>query len=221
MKLVYPTLQTPILISPDCINSLVIEEPGFFYEMVKDMKEQWEGMDGKIVLSRNNEPVEISKNLDLIIDCVNFEVNRKNLLTKVLSALESVAHSEEYLEKTQCLLAEIERYIFDLSFDFDIEIQCDKMSIAQVLKAAGIRIISDYDKLTERLYSYMQLVREFQGDKVFAFVNLRSFVKTEELQNFADTVLAHGYRVLLMDNHAYPRLSEERRLIVDEDLCEL
>lgn len=221
MKLAYPTLQTPVLISPDCINSLVIEEPGFFYEMVKDIKEQWEGMDGKTVLSRNNEPVEISTNLELIIDCINFEVNRKNLLTKVLSAMERVARSEEYLEKTQRLLAEMERYLFDLSFDFDIEIQCDKMSIAQVLKAAGIRIVSDYDKLTERLYSYMQLVREFQGDKVFAFVNLRSFVKIEELQDFADTVLAHGYRVLLMDNHAYPRLSVEHRLTVDKDLCEL
>lgn len=221
MKLVYPTLQTPVLISSDCINSLVIEEPGFFYEMVKDIKEQWEGMDGKAVLSRNNEPVEISTNMELIIDCINFEVNRKNLLTKVLAAMESMARSEEYLEKTQRLLAEMERYIFDLSFDFDIEIQCDKMSIAQVLKAVGIRIFSDYDKLTERLYSYMQLVREFQGDKVFVFVNLRSFIKTEELQDFADTVLAHGYRVLLMDNHAYPRLSVEHRLIVDEDLCEL
>lgn len=221
MKLVYPTLQTPVLLSADCINSLVIEEPGFFYEILSDIKEQWEGMDGKAVLSRNNEPVEINKNLELIIDCVNFEVNQKNLLTKILSVLERVGRSEDYLEKSQQLLAEIERYIFDLSFDFDIEIQCDKISIAQVLKAAGIRIVSEYDKLTERLYSYMQLVREFDGDKVFTFVNLRSFVRTEELQDFADTIIAHGYRVLLIDNYAYPKLSREHRLIVDEDLCEL
>ena len=119
------------------------------------------------------------------------------------------------------MLAEIERYIYDVSFDFDVEIQCDKISIAQILKAAGIRIISEYDKLTEVLYSYMQLVREFDGDKVFVFVNLRSFIRLEELQNFADTVLAHGYRVLLLDNHAYPSLSMEKRLIVDADLCEI
>lgn len=221
MKLVYPTLQTPIVLSNNCINSVIIEEPGYFYEIVKDLKEQWEGMDGRAVLSDNDEPVEIRKNLELVIDCIDFEINQKTLLTKVLSALERTGRSEDYIEKTQRLLAEIERYIYDVSFDFDVEIQCDKISIAQILKAAGIRIISEYDKLTEVLYSYMQLVREFDGDKVFAFVNLRSFVKSDELQDFADTVLAHGYRVLLLDNHAYPSLSMEKRLIVDTDLCEI
>lgn len=221
MKLVYPTLQTPIVLSTDCINSVIIEEPGYFYELVKDLKVQWEGRDGKAVLSVNDEPVEIRKNLELVIDCIDFEINQKTLLTKVLSALERAGRSEEYIEKTQKLLAEIERYIYDVSFDFDVEIQCDKMAIAQILKAAGIRIISEYDKLTEILYSYMQLVREFDGDKVFAFVNLRSFVKLEELQDFANTVLAHGYRVLLLENHAYPSLSMEKRLIVDTDLCEI
>lgn len=221
MKLVYPALQTPILLSADCINSLVIEEPGFFYEFLRDIKEQWEGMDGNAVLSRNNEPVEINKNMELIIDCINFEVNQKNLLAKILSVLEKVGRSEDYLEKSQQLLAEIERYIYDLSFDFDVEIQCDKISIAQILKAAGIRIVSEYDKITERLYSYMQLVREFDGDKVFTFVNLRSFVKKEELQHFADTIIAHGYRVLFIDNYDYPKLTGEHRLIVDKDLCEL
>lgn len=221
MKLVYPTLQTPIMLSNDCLNSMIIEEPGFFYEIVKDLKQQWEGMDGRAVLSENDEPVEIRKNLELVIDCIDFEINQKTLLTKVLSALERVGRSEDYIEKTQQLLAEIERYIYDVSFDFDVEIQCDKMSIAQILKAAGIRIVSEYDKLTEILYSYMQLVREFDGDKVFVFVNLRSFVKMDELQDFADTVLAHRYRVLLLDNHAYPSLSMEKRLIVDTDLCEI
>lgn len=172
-------------------------------------------------MSENDEPVEIRKNLELVIDCIDFEINQKTLLAKILSALERVGRSEDFIEKTQQLLAEIERYIYDVSFDFDVEIQCDKMSIAQILKAAGIRIVSEYDKLTEILYSYMQLVREFDGDKVFAFVNLRSFVKTDELQDFADTVLAHGYRVLLLDNHAYPSLSMEKRLIVDTDLCEI
>ncbi|MBD5531140.1 MAG: type II-A CRISPR-associated protein Csn2 [Lachnospiraceae bacterium] len=221
MKLVYPALQTPIMLSNDCLNSVVIEEPGFFYEIVKDLKEQWEGMDGKAVLSENNEPVEIRKNLELVIDCIDFEINQKTLLTKVLSVLEKVGRSEDYIDKTQQLLADIERYIYDISFDFDVEIQCDKMSIAQILKSVGISIVSGYDKLTEVLYSYMQLVREFDGDKVFAFVNLRSFVKVDELQDFADTVLAHGYRVLLLDNHAYPSLTMEKRLIVDADLCEI
>lgn len=221
MKLVYPSLQTPIILSNEYISSLIIEEPGFFYELIRDLRCQLDGGEGRAVLSLNDKPVEFSRNLELIVDFIDFEINQKQLLTKVLSALEKIGKSEDYAEKSQMLIAEIEKYIFDLSFGFDIELECDKISIAQILKAAGIRIISDYDKLTETLYSYMQLVREFDSEKVFVFVNLRSFVNIEELQLFADTVLAHGYRVLLIDNFGYPRLSAEKRLIVDKDLCEI
>lgn len=221
MKLVYPSLQTPIILSNEYISSLVVEEPGFFYELIRDLRCQLDGGEGRAVLSINDKPVEFGRNLELIVDYIDFEINQKQLLTKVLSALEKIGKSEDYAEKSQMLIAEIEKYIFDLSFGFDIELECDKISIAQILKAAGIRIISDYDKLTETLYSYMQLVREFDSEKVFVFVNLRSFVNIEELQLFADTVLAHGYRVLLIDNFGYPSLSAEKRLIVDKDLCEI
>lgn len=221
MKLVYPTLRTPVLLQRDCINSVIIEEPGYFYEILKDLKMQWEGMNGKAVLSRDDKPVEISKNLELIIDCVNFEINQKTLLTKMLSALERTGKSSDHIEESRKLLAEIERYIYDLSFNYDIEIQCDKISISQILKSAGIRVVSGDDKLTEILYSYMQLVREFDGEKIFVFVNLRSFVKLEDLQDFADTVLAHGYTTLLFENRIYPKLSRENRLVVDADLCEI
>lgn len=221
MKLVYPTIQTILSLPTDRISSLVVEEPGFFYELVCHLKQQWSGMDGNWVLSRHDEPVAISRNMELIIDCVDFDINRKTLLTKVLSALEKTGRDEEHMEHSQQLLAEIERYILDLSFDYEVEIQCDKISVGQILKSAGISIISDFDTLTDVLYSYMQLVREFDGEKVFVFVNLRSFVSQKELQAFADTVTAHEYRVLLLDNKAYPKLREEQRLIVDEDLCEI
>lgn len=117
MRLIYPTLRTPILLSTDHINSLVIEEPGYFYEIVKDLKDQREGVDGKAVLSRDNEPIKISKNLELISDCINFEVNQRILLTKVLSVLERVGRSADHIDKSQRLLAGIERYIYDLTFD--------------------------------------------------------------------------------------------------------
>lgn len=221
MKLVYPDLQNIIPLSPERVSSLVIEEPGFFYEVVRDLKMQHEGMEGKAVLSQNDEPVAISKNLELVIDCIDFDVNRKTLLSKVVAAFEKRGQSEEHVEKSQWLLAEMERYVLELSFDFDIDVQCDKISIAQILKAVGLHIEVDAEELTERLYSYMQLVREFDKDKVFVFVNLRAFVKQGKLQDFADTAVAHGYRVLLLDNFAYPLLHREYRLVVDGDLCEI
>ena len=89
------------------------------------------------------------------------------------------------------------------------------------MKAVGVKVIIDYNKLVERLFAYMDLVRRFEGEKLFLLVNLRSFVSVEDMELFMQTVVAHGLQVLLVDNQAYPLLPLERRRIVDMDLCEI
>ena len=97
----------------------------------------------------------------------------------------------------------------------------DKLSLNNLLKSVGMRVIIDYNKLVERLFAYMDLVRRFEGEKLFLLVNLRSFVSLEDMELFMQTVVAHGLRVLLVDNQAYPLLSLEKRHIIDSDLCEI
>ena len=97
----------------------------------------------------------------------------------------------------------------------------DKLSLNNLLKSVGMRVIIDYNKLVERLFAYMDLVRRFEGEKLFLLVNLRSFVSLEDMALFMQTAVAHGLRVLLVDNQAYPLLPLERRRIIDSDLCEI
>lgn len=51
------------------------------------------------------------------------------------------------------------------------------------------------------------------------FVNLRSVVSYETLQLMMDTAITREYRVLLIDNMDYKKLSCESRIIIDNDLC--
>lgn len=88
-----------------------------------------------------------------------------------------------------------------------------------VIKAAGIEIIDDYDTLEERILAYMDLSREYEGKKLFVFVNLRSVVPYATLQLMMDTAITREYRVLLIDNMDYKKLSCESRIIIDNDLC--
>lgn len=72
----------------------------------------------------------------------------------------------------------------------------------------------------ERLIDYMELVREFERDKLFVYVNLRSFFSHEEIERFLRTALDHGYRILLIDAQSHEKLQLENRVTVDNDLCE-
>ena len=66
----------------------------------------------------------------------------------------------------------------------------------------------------------MELFQEFDREKLFVMVNMRSFFADHAMQLFFETVLAHRLRVLLVDSSEKTRLSAEKRLVIDCDLCE-
>lgn len=57
-------------------------------------------------------------------------------------------------------------------------------------------------------------------DKLFVMVGMRSFFTDTEMELFFRTVLAHKYRVLLLDSSDRERSQHEKRLTIDKDLCE-
>lgn len=221
MKLAYSTLQNRIEIKNDVVNSIVVENSEYYYQMVRDFVNQIEGKEGRWIVSKKDKPLPVSKSVDILFDYTSIDLNKKTLITKVVGELEKTANKEENIDTALQLLADIERFVIQLNEDYDLSVDCDKLTIAQLLKSIGISISLESDDLTEILYSYMQLVRQFIGDKLFVFVNLQSFVSHKHFQEFVQTILGHGYQVLFMENKEYDRLAGENRLLIDEDLCEI
>ena len=221
MKLWLEGLQQPLVMDGESVTTLVIENPSLMYTVLADIHAQCQGEAGTSVLSSNDKKVDINHSLDLLTDFVTFDGNRKSLLAKILHGLEKTANDETYYQRTHRLMAELENYLNDLSMELDVEMAYDKLSLNNLLKSVGMRVIIDYNKLVERLFAYMDLVRRFEGEKLFLLVNLRGFVSLEDMSLFMQTVVAHGLRVLLVDNQAYPLLPLEKRRIIDSDLCEI
>lgn len=220
MKIVHPKLNNRLEMSDERINVLVIESPEFLYELLTDIKNQMNNCQGRTVLSIYEEPVSIHKNVELITDPLSIEMNNRAIIKKMLSAMEKCGQDDVYYERTQKLMAEIEIYINDLSLNFDTHIECHDISLQSILKATELKVSDEYTRLVDRLYAYMEVIREFEGDKLFIFVNLSSYIGIKQLQEFAETVIGHSFQVLLIDSHDFGRLEKENRLIVDCDLCE-
>lgn len=221
MKIAYDKMSIVIEMFPDCVSSLVVENAPFLYQLLIDFKLVMEGEDSGIVVSIQDKPVSASKTMVLVTDFVEFTLNQKSLLAKVISELDKIAKNEIYYQESQKLLTSIENYILGLTLDFPCEISCEKLNIQNLLKGAGISIVDDYGNLEERILAYMDLVREFEEKELFVFVNLRCLVPPERLQLMIDTALTREYQILLIDNVEYPKLSKEKRIIIDEDFCEI
>lgn len=220
MILCHPQMESMIDFSSSEIPSLVIEEPNFFRALIQDFYDQLEGKEGNFVLSENGKEYAIENRVELIDNCLHFSLNTKTLLGKVSAALEKAAVNESNFLKTAAVLQQVEQYVDELAFEFDCDIVCKHCTVGGVLKAVGISLRDEYDDPLERLIDYMELIREFDKDKVFVFVNLRSFFADEAVERFLKTIAEHSYCVLLLDSVCREKLSHEKRIIIDNDLCE-
>lgn len=123
--------------------------------------------------------------------------------------------------ETQEIPATVERYIHNLSFSCPCNVECGKLGVSNLLKMSGLRFEMSYNSHIEKLIEYMSLVRELENEKLFIFVNMRSWFTDEETELFVKNALIHKYDILLIDNCEYPKLESEKRIVIDRDLCEI
>ena len=222
MKMVFPGINQVF----DCENgeevwSLVIENQNLFYGILSDIRGQIEGIEGKVVLSEKNNLLSIAKTVELLIQFVSFEINQKQLISKVISKLGQIAVDEMHYGRTMELLGEIESYFTELAFELTGNIEFTKLGAEGLLKGAGVQFCDDYEQLGEKIIDYMELVSEYDREKLFIFVNLRSYISDAQMEEFLETALARGYQMLLLESCEHPLLPREKRYIVDADLCEI
>lgn len=220
MMIAHPQMENVLELSQNQVSALVVENPGFFRKLLLDFYHQLQGQPGELILSDKDVILPICKWVELIDNCLNFELNRKALLNRICSTLEQRAVSEEFFFKTAELLSHLESYMDELAFSLPCDIRCEKCSVSGIIKSVGIHLRDEYDDPLERLLDYMELVREFDRDKLFVLVGMRSFFADREMEMFLKTVLSHGFRVLLLDSVDRERIRYERRLTIDRDLCE-
>lgn len=221
MRFAHPHMETVIDIDPQHIPCLVVENAGFFRQLVQDIYNQINGNGGDTVLSDDYRPVDFSKYADIIDSFASFTVNRKTLQSKIISALERTAVNEVFYLKTSELLQAVEQYFNELTMDSSAELYCAKLNISAIIKAVGISVAEEYAEPLEQYLDYMELMREYDRERVFVFINMRSYFSDEEMLRFMDTTSSQGYKIMLIDSKLCSLLPFEKRLIIDEDLCEI
>jgi CRISPR type II-A-associated protein Csn2 len=221
MTFTYPDIEHPFECAKGYINTLVMENGPFLHRQMEDIGGQLAGSDGRALVSKDAKLLNFTKSVVLLDNFILFDINQKPLLNRIVAALEKTAMQAEFCERSAEILSLLENYLFDLGFGYPCDIVFSKLSIPALLKAAGVQLETDQSSLCAKVLDYMELVEEFDGQKLFITLNLRAFVSEEEIERFMETVLSRGYNLLMIENRDYHRLSFEKRLVIDEDLCEI
>lgn len=221
MNVTIPYIEQVIDTESGQLNTIVIEEPNCFREIIEDIYQQIQGAAGRITVSEKGKILSVPKKVELLTQFIPFEINTKNILNKVTAALERAALTEEYYEQSMQILSRIEYLLNDLCCFSSCDVVFTKLNIGAIIKAVSPELCCDEDSLTERVLHYLEVSRELDGDKLYIIVNMRSFVPDNDMELYAQTVLSHGYHVLHLESSAKAIIPSEKRVLIDADLCEI
>ncbi len=220
MMLVYPPLGLTSDICCDKVLDIVIEEPEMFYRIADDIYCQINGKSGEVVISENYVPIRLDKEADIITQFIPFTSNRKDILSHIYGQLKEKSVNEQFYNSTQELYAHIEKYLYDLTEDEDIEMDiCHPEDISAILKAFGLHIVETDRKPVERLFEYILASQKYKKRTVFVTVGLRNYIKDQEAEDLFRSILLNGITLICLENKASARLKNESRVIIDKDLC--
>lgn len=224
MKLVHPYIERQIIFDESKINILTIENQKLFSEVVQEIISVLNGGNSKFVLSEGMDIINISKVGELCIDIFSCEINSKKAITKLYEILREKSVDEDMHLKTNQILSSIFSYTEDLIFEFgeyELSYNLDT-DITNIFKAVDVKFDLSDKTYLEKLLDYVYINSEFLSKKLFIFVNLKSFLLEEELEEFYKMMFYKKINILLLESFEREyKFDCEEYYIIDKDLCQI
>lgn len=222
MKIVYPDINKVFNLSiEDKVNMLVIENQDLFTAFISDVNDQINGLEGRTVMSLDNNPVKISSNLEMISQYIPFDINTRTLITKLHKKFEDYTFNEKYFLQSNKLQQKIIEYLFMLSgeLDFDVEFN-NELNLINLFKAVELKFNENYNSISEQIIEYMKIDKYFNSDKCYILVNIRDYINDNEIDEFYKLILYNKIKVLIISGGDHPKSEYEEKHLIDFDLCE-
>lgn len=166
--------------------------------------------------------MDLAKNVEIIFDIFSLEINEKRILNKLYSEMNELAKSEEFFVKTQEVILGIQKYLLDLEYATDYILTFEQeIELPALFKAAGLRHEEIEENYFERIIRYVKIVVSILHIRVLVFVNLRSYLTDEQIQELMEEALRQQIYVVLVENSQKNCIEGGKRYIIDKDMCEI
>lgn len=220
MRIVSPLFCTELVIDSGAPFTLVIENRTLFRHFIEDLRRQVGGESGKLVLSEDNRPLRVKDNIDLIDGFAPFDINTKAVLSGIADEIAKKAVDAGHYLRTSELMSELYGYIDELCFELPFSVECRKLDVKSIVKAAAVSVVDDYVDPLEKIIDYMSIRRDIDGIKLFVTVNMSSYFETDGLDMFMKTAACKDFGLLMIESFDRKLAEGMKKLVIDADLCE-
>ena len=214
-------LETPLVLSEEFVQVLIVENPTEFYQMVSDLNAQLDGEEGGFAFSYNGQIIDPSKRGGIISDLFRFDLNDKKVVNLLHKKLEGIAVGEKFALFHE-LSAKIMEFLSEVSYCVPFSLDYNELQPTDYFKSAGVKFEKNYDSLEEKIICYINALIELKQCEFFVFVNLKSVLSDEKLAKVYEHCRLEQVGVLLVESKKQrPLLFCEKAVIITDDLCEI
>ena len=204
----------------DSINELVCENPSIYNELIIELYSGFDEKCSTFVLSQNSELIEFDKYCEIIFNPFQVNVNNKKNLEKLyVKLLKAIDENGLYMEKIS-IITNIIEFINKLSFLSNCNINfVEDIDFRSFFKITDVKLEGNDDNFVESLCNYMKVSNELQGEKIYIFINLKSFITLEQIKELYKNAIYNKFKIVLLENVDRKLIESEIKIIIDRDGC--
>lgn len=176
-----------------------------------------------MVLLNCDNRLEVSKNILVVSDFYNIDINSNKILKSLHKDIE-MQYNYEYGENNlfinlQNIFNNIEEVL--CSYDFELEYKRE-LKVSEILKAIGLKFNEYYyDNPFDNIICLFDLVSNFKLYKVVVLVNLKLFFNENEIIEIYKSALQRKINLLVFEFGEESKiLKYENKIYIDNDFDE-
>ncbi len=222
MKITHPILSAPIECKENKIPIVVLESTLLFRQWVFMLTMQSQGKEGDFILSDGLcEILECERHLFVIRDYYDLSLENRVFQNKFQSMLQYIVREELACESDEFNRA-VQKYLQQviMAVDYPITYSEGEYSIS-FLKSIKFQPCIDGDTLLERLLQYLQIIQWVIPKPCFVLVSPHIYFSDDELAELYRMASYNKYKLLILENQTFTKISIEEYYIIDEQMCEL
>ncbi len=208
------------------VNVLEIVNKKLFSNFINNINEQSNEAindDNSVVLFDENERVQISKNIYLMTDLFNIDLNEKKIINKFYNLIaENIRNNQD--NQLENLIINFRNYLIneinELPFEFTMD---DDLEISDLLKIFKVKIdVSCYCTIMEKIEFIINVLSTLKIANILVIPNLKTYLNEEELVELYKYSVYNNINLLVVENStSEKKLKYEVKNIIDENFDEI
>ena len=220
MKLKINGFNNELCFDDENVTILEIKNTNCFRHIIETINDIINGEESSeiFLIDDENNEINMSKEMYMMIDLFNIEFNSKKILNKLYEKIsENIDKMEDITLKN--MLVNLRNYIIqeinELPFEFTMK---DEPEIVDILKIYNLKIDNfNYKNMLEKVEFLIDILATLKIANILVIPNLKIYLSKEELVELYKYSLYNEVKLFLIEKNSGEKLQYEKILLIDEN----